>query len=599
MPNYKAPLRDIDFALNQLLDFPAHYKELEGCVIPDPDLTMSIIGEGAKFAEQILAPLNASGDQEGCHWTSEGVRAPSGFKDAYKQFVEAGWPTLATPEKFGGQGLPESLNLVLSEMLSSANVSWSGYSGLTQGAVKTLMTYGSDWALDNLLPEMVSGNWTGTMCLTEAHCGSDLGLIRTKAHENADGSYQINGSKIFISNGDHDVADNIIHIVLGRIEGAPKGTKGLSLFVVPKHLADKNGQEKRLNGVTCTGIEEKMGIHGFATCALSFEGAKGYLLGEQNQGLACMFTFMNAARLHAGLQGVVHSELAYQGAVPYAHERLAMRSLSGAKNPDAEADPIIVHPDVRRMLLTIKSFAEGARAFAYYLAQLTDVVSHGRCDESKRSAENLLALLTPVFKGFVSEIGVEAANLGVQIYGGHGYIREWGMEQNLRDSRIATLYEGTTGIQALDLLGRKVLGSGGKLLQPFAEMVFEFCAVNEQDPAMKEFTEKLKGTAQNWIELSTSVGKAAMADPEEVGAASVDYLMFSGYLVLGYFWARTAKVALSEIEQGKSDAFYLGKLHTARFYFQRVLPRTETLKHTMISGADNLMEIDADSFALH
>lgn len=597
MANYKAPLRDIDFILNQLLDFPGHYSDLNGCVTPDKELMMSIVAEGAKFAEQELSPINASGDREGCHWSPEGVQAPAGFKEAYQKFVEAGWPTLAADEKYGGQGLPESRNLVVSEMLSSANVSWSGYSGLTQGAVKTLTAYGSEWVLQHLLPNMVAGHWTGTMCLTEAHCGSDLGLIRTRAVRGEDGSYQISGNKIFISNGDHDVADNIIHIVLGRIEGAPKGTKGLSLFVVPKFHVDSSGLTDELNGVTCVGIEEKMGIHGFATCAMSFEGARGYLLGAPNEGLACMFTFMNAARLHAGLQGVVHSERAYQGAVSYAHERLAMRALSGPKYPEAEADPIIVHPDVRRMLFTIKAFAEGTRAFAYYLAQLTDLVSHGT-EEQRQRAEGLLALLTPVFKGFVSEVGVEAASLGVQIYGGHGYIREWGMEQNLRDSRIATLYEGTTGIQALDLLGRKILGSGGKLMQSFVQEVLAFCEQAGQCGEIHGLCQSLRDEVQSWVAITGSLGQAAMKDPEEVGAASVDYLMYSGYLVLGYFWVRIAKVSQDQIEQGDEDNFYNGKLHTARFYFERILPRTASLKSTMTSGAGNLMAMDAECFSM-
>ncbi len=598
MANYKAPLRDIDFVLNQLLDYPAHYRNLNGCVVPDKDLMMSIVAEGAKFAEQILSPINASGDKEGCHWSPEGVKAPAGFKEAYQKFVDAGWPTLAAGEKYGGQGLPESLNLVISEMLSSANVSWSGYSGLTQGAIKTLNAYGSEWVTEHLLPEMVAGNWTGTMCLTEAHCGSDLGLIRTKAKQGEDGCYHISGNKIFISNGDHDVADNIVHIVLGRIEGAPKGTRGLSLFVVPKFWVDSGGLTNEVNGVTCVGIEEKMGIHGFATCAMNFEGARGYLLGAPNEGLACMFTFMNAARLHAGLQGVVHSELAYQGGVNYAHERLAMRSLSGAKCPEAEADPIIVHPDVRRMLFTIKAFAEGTRAFAYYLAQLTDRVND-EADKRKQHAEGLLALLTPVFKGFVSEVGIEAASLGVQIYGGHGYIREWGMEQNLRDSRIATLYEGTTGIQALDLLGRKVLSTGGKMLQPFVQEILTFCDQQGQSPELQGFSNLLRNEVQSWLEVTTLLGKAAMKDPEEVGAASVDYLMYSGYLVLAYFWARTVKVSQEQIDQGNEDSFYIAKLHTARFYFDRILPRTESLKRTMTSGAGNLMTMDAACFSLH
>ena len=601
MPAYQAPLADIEFVTQQLLDFPGHYQRLQGGAEVSDDLMSAVIGEAAKFSEQVLAPLNRVGDEEGCQWTPEGVISPPGFKAAYQQYVEAGWPLLAIPTEHGGQGLPDSLNVVVNEIVSCANVSWSGYSGLSHGAIKTLMAHGSAEQQRRLLPKLVSGEWTGTMCLTESHCGSDLGQLRTKAEKSAenseDGSYSITGTKIFISCGDHDVADNIVHIVLARLPGAPKGTRGISLFAVPKFNVSAAGDLGERNSVNCGSIEKKMGMHGFVTCVMNFEGAKGYLIGEANRGLACMFTFMNTARLSAAMQGLLHAEIAHQGASDYARERLAMRSLSGAKNPDGPADPIIVHPDVRRMLFTIKAITEGCRAFTYYLAQQVDLSQQTENDEERQQAENLLALLTPIAKGFMTELGCEAAHLGVQVYGGHGYIREAGMEQNQRDCRISTLYEGTTGIQALDLLGRKVLGSGGQLLQGFTDIIDGYCASQREVVGMDEFIAPLAKAKQEWLEVSMQLGSLAMQDPEEVGAASVDYLMLSGYTVMAYFWARMAETSLQQLQQNQGDAdFYQAKLHTARFYFQRLLPRTETLKATIASGAANLMTMDASGF---
>lgn len=605
MPNYKAPLREIDFVLNELLDYPRHCQRLQGCAETTPDLVEAIATEAARFSEEVLSPLNRVGDIEGCQWSSEGVKTPSGFKQAYQQYVDNGWPLLSVPESLGGLALPESLSVVVRELVSTANPSWSGYPGLSQGAINTLMAHGTDWQQQAFLPNLISGRWTGTMCLTESHCGSDLGQLRTRAIPREDGTYAISGTKIFISCGEHDMADNIVHIVLARLPDAPEGTGGISLFVVPKYLPRDKGAASRFdlgqrNGVSCGSIESKMGIHGFVTCEMNFNEATGYLIGEPNKGLACMFTFMNYARLTTGMQGLVHAEVAYQGAVPYAHERLAMRSLSGPKSPQQAADPIIVHPDVRRMLFTIKAIAEGCRALSYFTAQQMDLVKYGSGKAEKKAAEQLLALITPICKGFMTELGFEAANLGVQVFGGHGYISEWGMEQNLRDSRISTLYEGTTGIQALDLLGRKVLGSGGKLLLPLLETINSYCESQHGRAEMGEFVEPLSEVARNWWEITQQQIDSAMKNPEEVGAASVDYLMISGYTLFAYLWARMAEVAQEKLAMGEGDVdFYRAKIHTARYFFQRLLPRVATHKAALASGSDNLMAMNATGFSLH
>ncbi|GGD60565.1 acyl-CoA dehydrogenase C-terminal domain-containing protein [Lacimicrobium alkaliphilum] len=597
MPAYKAPLRDIRFVMDDLLGFSEHYKQLDSVTEVDDEVQTAIIEEAAKFSENVISPLNAVGDQAGCVWSAEGVTTPPGYKQAYQQYCEGGWPALAMPESYGGQGLPESMNIVLTELISSSCPAWSGYPGLREGAIKTLLNHGSNELKERFLPNLVSGQWTGTMCLTESHCGSDLGQLKTKAIPVCGNEYRLTGTKIFISCGEHDMAENIVHIVLARLPDAPAGSAGISLFVVPKLLVNDDQSLGGKNNVSCGSIEHKMGIHGFVTCVMNFDGATGYLIGKPNKGLQAMFTFMNSARLTTALQGLVHAEVAYQGAVPYAQERLAMRSLSGAKNPDGPADPIIVHPDVRRMLLTIKSFAEGFRAFAYYVAQQLDLSEHAKTEASREQAKQLLALLTPVCKGFMTELGCEAAHHGVQIFGGHGYIREWGMEQNQRDSRISTLYEGTTGIQALDLIGRKVLGSKGALLTNFSNIIFEFCQSQQANQPMQEFTQPLHETTTQWLELATSIGQSAARDPEEIGAASVDFLMFSGYTILAYFWARMAQVSMDKLETGAEDRdLYFSKISTARFFFQRLLPRTATLKQTIQSGAASLMEITPEQF---
>ncbi|PCJ30027.1 MAG: acyl-CoA dehydrogenase, partial [Moraxellaceae bacterium] len=445
MPEYKAPVRDIQFVLHEVLNAEEGYKVLRGDDEVNRELIDAILEEGAKFCENELAPINRSGDEEGCGFENGAVTAPAGFKEAYQKFVEGGWPSLSASEEDGGQGLPYSLDIVMSEMMGTANWSWGMYPGLSHGAVNTVEAHGTQEQKDVYLSKMIQGTWTGTMCLTESHCGTDLGLLRTKAEPNADGSYSISGTKIFISAGDHDMAENIVHIVLARLPDAPKGTKGISLFIVPKFNPKEDGSVGEANGVTCGSIEHKMGIKASATCVMNFDNAKGYLIGAPNRGLNCMFTFMNTARIGTALQGVAAAEGSFQGALTYAKDRLAMRSLSGAKFPEKDADPIIVHPDVRRMLLTQKAFAEGGRALIYFLATQADIVSVSKDEAAVKAADDLMAFLTPIAKAFCTEMGLESANLGVQVFGGHGYIREWGMEQIVRDTRIATLYEGTTG----------------------------------------------------------------------------------------------------------------------------------------------------------
>lgn len=595
MTEYKAPVRDMQFVMYELLGFEEHYQALPGGDDVSPDVVGAIIEESAKFCENVLAPLNAVGDEEGCTWKDGVVTTPRGFKEAYQQYVEAGWPSMTHSAEFGGQGLPESLGAVLSEMAGTANWSWTMYPGLSHGAMKTLELHGTDKQKETYLTKLVEGSWTGTMCLTEAHCGTDLGILRTKAEPNDDGSYRISGSKIFISAGEHDLAENIVHIVLARLPDAPEGTKGISLFIVPKFLPDDSGGVGERNAMSCGSIEHKMGIHGNATCVLNFDGATGFLIGPPNKGLNCMFTFMNTARLGTATQGLAHAELGYQISTRYAKERLQMRSLSGPKNPDGPADPIIVHPDVRRMLLTQKAFAEGGRMLIYYASQLVDIEHHTQDAGQKEQAAELLALLTPIAKAFLTETGFESANLALQCFGGHGYIREWGAEQNVRDSRISMLYEGTTGIQALDLLGRKVLMSQGEILRRFTKIIHKFCEANKANEAIKDLIEPLAEINREWGEVTMHIGMAAMENPEEVGAASVDYLMYSGYVTLAYFWARAALVA-NEKSGGADAAFYDAKIKTAQFYFQRLLPRTRGLVASIKSGANNLMAMEVDQF---
>ncbi|AZV29389.1 acyl-CoA dehydrogenase [Pseudomonas syringae] len=598
MPEYKAPLRDMRFLIDHVFDFHTQYATL-GAHDASPDMINAILDEGAKFCENVLAPLNRSGDEEGCHFDNGVVTTPTGFKQAFAQYVEGGWHGLAADPAYGGQGLPSSLGLVISEMVASSNTSWGMYPGLTHGAMSAIHAHGTEEQKNTYLRKLTAGQWTGTMCLTEAHCGTDLGIIKTRAVPQADGSYAVTGSKIFISAGEHDMSDNIIHLVLAKLPDAPAGTKGISLFIVPKFLPDAAGEAGERNGVSCGSIEHKMGIKASATCVLNFDDAKGFLIGEPNKGLNCMFTMMNHARLGTGMQGLCLGEASFQGAIKYANDRLQMRALTGAKAPDKPADPIIVHPDVRRMLLTMKAFNEGNRALTYFTAQMLDVAHLSPDADARQEAEDLLAFLTPICKAFMTDTGLEVTNHGMQVFGGHGFIREWGMEQLVRDCRIAPIYEGTNGIQALDLLGRKVLGSQGKLLRNFTKIVHKFCAANAGHPQLGEFVAQLDGLNQQWGELTMKVGMAAMKNPDEVGAASVDYLMYSGYIVLGYLWLRMALVAQAQLESGEGDGdFCQGKLATCEFYFKRLLPRTAAHRSAIEAGGDCLMKLPAQLFAL-
>ncbi|UUQ62860.1 acyl-CoA dehydrogenase C-terminal domain-containing protein [Pseudomonas fuscovaginae UPB0736] len=598
MPEYKAPLRDMRFLLDHVFDFHTHYERL-GASEASPDMVAAILDEGAKFCEQVLAPLNRSGDEEGCHFDKGVVTTPQGFKQAFAQYVEAGWHGLAADPHYGGQGLPQSLGLVISEMIGSSNTSWGMYPGLTHGAMSAIHAHGTEQQKQTYLGKLTAGEWTGTMCLTEAHCGTDLGLIKTRAVPQADGSYAVSGSKIFISAGEHDMSANIVHLVLAKLPDAPAGTKGISLFIVPKFLPDAAGEAGERNGVNCGSIEHKMGIKASATCVLNFDAAKGFLIGEANKGLNCMFTMMNHARLGTGMQGLCLGETSFQGAVRYANDRLQMRALTGPKAPDKAADPIIVHPDVRRMLLTMKAFNEGNRALTYFTAQWLDIAHRAEQPEQRQEAEDLLAFLTPICKAFMTETGLEVTNHGMQVFGGHGFIREWGMEQLVRDCRIAPIYEGTNGIQALDLLGRKVLGSQGKLLRGFTRIVHKFCEANAGHAQLGGYVAQLDQLNREWGELTMQVGKATMQNPDEVGAAAVDYLMYSGYIVLAYLWLRMALVAQAQWADGSGEADYCqGKLATCEFYFKRLLPRTASHRAAVEAGSEILMRLPADLFAL-
>lgn len=597
MPSYRAPQRDIQFVMHEVLAMSDHYKTLQGNEDIDVQTIDAILEEASKFAENVLAPINASGDEQGCAWDDGHVTTPAGFKEAYARYVEGGWPSISHSPSVGGQGLPESLGTMINELSGTSNWSWSMYPGLSHGAMNTIETHGTDAQKTLYLLPLVEGRWTGTMCLTESHCGTDLGLLRTKAEPQADGSYAITGTKIFISAGEHDMVDNIVHIVLARLPGAPEGTKGISLFIVPKVNVNADGSLGERNQVKCGSLENKMGIHGNATCVMNFDGAKGYLIGPANKGLSCMFTFMNIARIGTAVQGLCSAEGAFQGALEYSKERLQMRSLAGPVEPEKPADPIIVHPDVRRMLLTAKAFAEGGRMLVYYLSQLNDTVTHDGTTDEAKEAEVLLSLLTPIAKAFMTETGLESANLGMQCFGGHGYIREYGMEQIVRDARISTIYEGTTGIQALDLLGRKVLMTQGQSLKAFTKKIHLFCKAEAGNEVMAEFIEPLMALNKEWGDLTMKVGMAALKDRNEVGAASVDYLMYSGYVTQAYLFARAAKISQDALAKGAGDIdFYQAKLFTAQFFFSRLLPRTQTHATTMLAGAGTLQGLDQEHF---
>ncbi len=596
MPLYKAPLRDLRFVLHELFEVEAAFKSMPAHAEVDAATIDAVLEEGAKFCEEVIAPLNRIGDEQGCTLdaATHAVTTPDGFKEAYAQYVAAGWPALACDRAYGGQGLPNAVNMGLYEMTNSANQAWTMYPGLTHGAYECIKAHGSDEQKRLYLPRLASGEWTGTMCLTEPQCGTDLGLLRTRAEPTGDGRYRITGNKIFISAGEHDMAENIVHLVLARLPDSPAGTKGLSLFVVPKFEVGPDGTLGARNPVTCTGLEHKMGIHGNATAQIALDGATGFMVGEPNRGLQAMFVMMNAARLAVGAQSLGLTELAYQNAVAYARERLQMRSLSGPKAPDKPADPIIVHPDVRRMLLTARAYAEAGRAFAVWISlEIDREIAHADPAERKRAAD-FVALATPIAKAFLTDNGWIAASACLQVFGGHGYIAETGMEQIVRDARINMIYEGTNAIQALDLLGRKVLGDGGAKLKAFGRTIADFIEEEGVVESMQEFVNPLAELGEKVQKLSVELGMKAIGDPDEVGAAAVDYLRVCGHLVFAYLFARMARIALAK--QASGDDFYVAKLATARFYFARLLPETAGLIRSARSGNASLAALDAALF---
>jgi len=595
MPSYQPPLRDMQFLLHEVFAVTQEFQAMPRHAEVDADTINAVLEEAGKFAADVIFPLNISGDEEGCTLdrATHEVTTPQGFKQAYAQYVEGGWAALSCDPEYGGQGLPFVVNQCLYEMLNSANQAWTMYPGLSHGAYEALHAHGTDAQKQLYLPKLTSGEWTGSMCLTEAHCGTDLGLLRTKAEPLPDGSYKLTGNKIFISAGEHDFTENIVHLVLARLPDAPAGSKGISLFVVPKFLVNADGSLGERNPIFCGGLEHKMGIHGNATAQLNLDGAVGTLVGQPNKGLAAMFVMMNAARLGVGNQSLGLTEVSFQNALAYAKDRLQMRSLSGTKAKDKPADPIIVHPDVRRMLLTAKAYAEGGRALSTFCAVLIDKELHHPDEKVRKDSAELVALLTPIVKAFLTDNGWTATTLSQQVYGGHGFIKEWGMEQFVRDARINMIYEGTNGVQALDLLGRKVLGNQGASLKKFGKLVARLVEEEGVNEKMAEFINPIALLGEQMTKFTTEIGFKGMQNPDEVGAASVDYLRVAGHLVFGYLFARMAQVALREIANGNSDPFYLAKLQTARFYFAKLFPETATLMRTARAGSRVLMDSDA------
>jgi len=595
MPQYTPPLRDMQFVMHEVFKVTDEFKVLPRHADIDADTINAVLEEGGKFAVEVTFPLNISGDEEGCTLdkTTHEVTPPKGFKAAYAQYVKGGWPALSCDPEYGGQGLPFVVNQCLFEMLNSANQAWTMYPGLSHGAYEALHAHGTDAQKKLYLPKLVSGEWTGTMCLTEPHCGTDLGLLRTRAEPQSDGSYKLTGNKIFISAGEHDMAENIVHLVLARLPDAPQGSKGISLFAVPKFNVGADGALGARNAIYCGSLEHKMGIHGNATAQIVLDGAVGTLVGAPNKGLAAMFVMMNAARLGVGNQALGLTEVAYQNALAYAKDRIQMRSLSGVKAKDQPADPIIVHPDVRKMLLTAKAYAEGGRALAIYCTLLLDKELYHPDEKVRQDSAEIVALLTPIVKAFLTDNAHIATNACMQVFGGHGYIREWGMEQFVRDNRINMIYEGTNTVQSLDLLGRKILGNNGATLRKFGKLIGALIAEEGVNEKMAEFINPLAVLADQMTKFTTEIGFKGMQNPDEVGAAAVDYLRVAGHLVFGYFWARMAQVALRETAAGNTDSFYLAKLQTARFYFARLFPETASLMRTARSGSRALMDTDA------
>ncbi|UUC93197.1 MULTISPECIES: acyl-CoA dehydrogenase C-terminal domain-containing protein [Comamonas] len=595
MPSYTPPLRDMQFLMHEVFKVTETYQQIPKYAEVDADTINAVVEEAGKFAANVTFPLNISGDEEGCTLNKETheVTTPKGFRQAYAQFIEGGWPALSCDPEYGGQGLPFVLNSALYEMLNSANQAWTMYPGLSHGAYEALHAYGTPEQKKTYLGKLTSGEWTGTMCLTEPHCGTDLGLLRTKAEPLADGSYKITGNKIFISAGEHDFTSNIVHLVLARLPDAPVGSKGISLFVVPKFKVQADGSLGERNPIFCGALEHKMGIHGNATAQINIDGAIGTLVGEPNKGLQAMFVMMNAARLGVGNQSLGLTEVAYQNALAYAKDRLQMRSLSGVKAKDKPADPIIVHPDVRRMLLTAKAYAEGGRALSTFCGLLLDKELHHPDEKVRKDSGELVALLTPIVKAFITDNGWAATTLSQQVFGGHGFIKEWGMEQFVRDARINMIYEGTNGIQALDLLGRKILGNQGATLKKFGKLIAQLVEEEGVNEKMSEFITPIAVLGEQMTKFTTEIGFKGMQNPDEVGAAAVDYLRVAGHLVFGYLFARMAQVALREIAAGNADPFYQGKLQTARFYFAKLFPETATLMRTARAGSQSLMDSDA------
>ena len=594
MPTYTPPLRDMQFVMHEVFKVTDEFKAMPQHAEVDVDTINAVIEEAGKFASEVIFPLNISGDTEGCTLdkVTHEVKTPTGFKEAYDKFVEGGWAALSCDAAYGGQGLPFVLNQCLYEMMNSANQAWTMYPGLSHGAYEALHAHGTDEQKALYLPKLTSGEWTGTMCLTEPHCGTDLGMLRTKAEPLADGTYKITGNKIFISAGEHAMAANIVHLVLARLPDAPKGSKGISLFVVPKFNVKADGSLGDRNPIYCSGLEHKMGIHGNATAQIAIDGAIGTLVGKPHKGLAAMFVMMNAARLGVGNQSLGLTEVAYQNALAYAKDRIQMRSLSGTKAKDKEADPIIVHPDVRKMLLTAKAYAEGARALQIYCTLLLDKV-HSHPDEKVRAeSEELVALLTPIVKAFITDNGHIATNHCMQVFGGHGFIKEWGMEQYVRDNRINMIYEGTNTVQSLDLLGRKILGNNGATLKKLGKLIGKLVEEEGVNEKMAEFINPIAMLGDQMTKFTTEIGFKGMQNPDEVGAAAVDYLRVAGHLVFGYLFARMAQVALREIAAGNTDPFYGAKLQTARFYFAKLFPETATLMRTARAGSKVLMDTD-------
>jgi alkylation response protein AidB-like acyl-CoA dehydrogenase len=598
MPTYKAPVDDVLFLLNDVFHVE-RYANLPGFSDASPDIVEAILGEAAKFCEDVLAPLNAVGDREGCKRSDDGsVTTPKGFKDAYKQIIEGGWVGISAPSEFGGQGLPMFMTQQVNEFMSSANLAFAMYPGLTQGAIAAILVHGSPEQKAKFLPNMVAGKWTGTMNLTEPHCGTDLGLIKTKAAKQADGSYKITGTKIFISAGEHDLSENIIHLVLARIEGAPAGTKGISLFIVPKIVPNADGSLGARNALTCGSLEHKMGIHGNATCVMNYDGATGWLIAEENRGLHAMFTMMNEARLAVGLQGLAISEVAYQNAVAYAKERLQGRALSGAKAKDKPADPIIVHPDVRRTLMTIKSFNEAGRALVMWTALASDLHHRSEDDKTRQAAEDHMGLLTPVIKGVLTDTGFASTVMAQQMFGGHGYIAEHGMEQFVRDARITMMYEGANGIQALDLVGRKLPKDGGRALQAFFAEVQGFIKEHSADEGMKVYIEPLGKAVAHLQQATMWFMQNALAKPDNAGAGSTDYMHLFGLVALGYMWCRMAATARAKLKAGANGSTERmnSKLVTGRFFMERVLPETGAHLARIQAGAGSVMELPEEQF---